>query len=362
LQTQLNFHQISQLPNRTVWIGDQEMLFFSGTAYLGLSQNEAFQQLVRQGQTEYGSVYGSSRNGNVQLAVYDQAEAKLAHWAGAAAALTLSSGMLAGQAVVRQLMVEGYKFVYSPDVHPAVWHLPVIDIPKMNFEAWAQSVIGQQSLVEKDAKIAIVTNSVNALRGELYDFSFLDKLPDNQTFTIVIDDSHGLGVTGLNGSGIFRQIRQKPNLRLIVTASLAKAMGVAGGVILSDSQTLKAIRSSAYFAGCSPIGPDHLHAYLHADPLYEQAQHKLSQNIQLFISQIADLKLFSYTDNYPVFYTERDDLYDFLTSNNILIYSFAYPKPTDKPNTRIIVSAWHEAEDILKLGQLCRRFVAADVL
>ncbi len=351
LQTQFNFHKVSQLPNRTVWIDGQEMLFFSGTAYLGLSQNEAFKRLIGQGQAEYGSVYGSSRNGNVQLAVYEQAETKLAAWAGTEAALTLSSGMLAGQAVVRQLMVEGYEFVYSPDVHPAVWHLPVIDIPKMNFETWATNI-----KPEHKPKIAIVTNSVDALRGELYDFSFLNNLPDNQSIIIVIDDSHGLGVTGLNGSGIFRQIAQKPNLRLIVTASLAKAMGVAGGVILSDSQTTKSIRSSTYFAGCSPIGPDHLHAYLNADELYEEAQRKLSKNIELFISHVSDLDLFNYTNNYPVFYTERDDLYTFMIQNNVLIYSFAYPKATDKPSTRIIVSAWHEAADILKLGQLCRAF------
>jgi 7-keto-8-aminopelargonate synthetase-like enzyme len=337
-------------------VGGQEMLFFSGTAYLGLSQNEAFQVLIRQGQTEYGSVYGSSRNGNVQLEIYDQAETKLAHWASSEAALTLSSGMLAGQAVVRQLMVEGYEFVYSPDVHPAVWHLPVIDIPKVSFDTWAKSVIGQLSLVNENTKIAIVTNSVNALRGELYDFSFLNHLPDNQPITVVIDDSHGLGVTGLNSSGIFRQIAQKPNLRLIVTASLAKAMGIAGGLILSDAKTLQSIRSSAYFAGCSPIGPDHLHAYLHADHLYEQTQCKLSENISLFISQIANLELFSYSGNYPVFYTEQDDLYDFLLQHNVLIYSFAYPKATDKPSTRVIVSAWHKADDILKLGQLCREF------
>jgi 7-keto-8-aminopelargonate synthetase-like enzyme len=165
-----------------------------------------------------------------------------------------------------------------------------------------------------------------------------------------------LGVTGPNGSGIFRQIAQKPNLRLIVTASLAKAMGVAGGVILSDIKTIQAIRSSAYFAGCSPIGPDHLHAYLYANDLYEQTQRKLSENILLFVNQVADLELFNYSDNYPVFYTERDDLYSFLLQHNVLIYSFAYPKATDKPSTRIIVSAWHEADDILKLGQLCRNF------
>ncbi|MCU0338963.1 MAG: pyridoxal phosphate-dependent aminotransferase family protein, partial [Spirosomaceae bacterium] len=115
---------IDHLPNRTIEIEGQDFLYFSGTSYLGLPQNPRFQSLVREGLAQYGSVYGSSRNGNLQLSIYAQAEARLAAWTGAEAALTLSSGMLAGQAAMRYLMLEGYQFFYSTDTHPAVWHLP----------------------------------------------------------------------------------------------------------------------------------------------------------------------------------------------------------------------------------------------
>jgi 8-amino-7-oxononanoate synthase len=132
-----NFHQINHLPSPTIEIEGQEYLYFSGTAYLGLPQDSGFQTLIQEGSHQYGSVYGSSRNGNLQLSIYEQAEAKLAVWTGAEAALTLSSGMLAGQAAIRELMLEGFEFVYSPDVHPAVWHLPQVEIPKCSFEVWS---------------------------------------------------------------------------------------------------------------------------------------------------------------------------------------------------------------------------------
>ncbi len=348
-----NVLNTNQLPNRTVDVGGQPFLYFSGTAYLGLSQNETFRALIEEGQKQYGTVYGSSRNGNIELGIYDEAEHKLAEWVGAGSALTMSSGMLAGQAVVRQLMLEGYNFVYSPDAHPAIWHLPQIEIPKLGFEEWAKSI----SKALPKLPVAIVSNSVDALRGKKYSFEWVNDLPLEVPIVLVIDDSHGLGITGQLGAGIYNQIPKRPNIRLIVTASLAKGMSLAGGVIFSDQQTLQSIRNSAYFGSCSPMAASHLYAYLNADELYEEARQKLAQNTAFFQRKVADLELFSFTENYPVCYTNHDNLYDFLLTKNMVVYSFAYPKPTDKANTRIIVSAWHSYEDIDRLGEACRDFV-----
>lgn len=370
-----NFHKISHLPGRTIDIDGQEYLYFSGTAYLGLPQNTAFQTLIQEGLYQYGSVYGSSRNGNLQLSIYEEAEAKLAVWAGAEASLTLSSGMLAGQAAIRQLMLEGYEFIYSPDVHPAVWHLPQVEIPKGSFEVWSEQfkVGSRQSSVyssqftdqppiinraanRHQSPICLVTNSVDALHGKLYDFGWVNDIPDEIEVVLLIDDSHGLGVTGEEGQGVWKRIPKRKNVRLIVTASLAKAMGLPGGVIFSDSDTIQRVRSTAYFGGCSPIAPDHLYAYLHAEALYKEAYVRLQANIQQFVDAIRDINLFSFTEGYPVFYTERDELYPFLLERGIFVYSFSYPKPTDKANTRVVICAWHTTEDIKKLSAACQEF------
>jgi len=347
-----NFHEINHLPNRTVRIDGHEYLYFSGTAYLGLSQNTAFQQLIREGLEQYGSVYGSSRNGNLQLEVYDKAEAQLADWTGAEAALTLSSGMLAGQAAIRYLMLEGCDFVYAPDVHPAVWHLPDIE-PFKTFTPPLEWLIRAPN----STKTCFVTNSVDALRGHLYDLDWIEQIPSQKKITVLIDDSHGIGVTGARYAGAWTRVKFPQNVRLIVTASLAKAMGLAGGVIFSDALTIQNIRHTAYFGGCSPIAPNQLHAYLQAGTLYAHAQEQLRQNIRLFTTYIQDLGLFSYTPDYPVFYTEHNNLYDYLLQNGVFIYSFSYPKPTDKANTRIVISTWHTHNDIEKLGLLIRQWV-----
>ena len=340
-------------PNRTVLVDGQEFLFFSGTAYLGLPANPAFQALVAQGQQQFGTAFGSSRNGNFQLGIYEQAEAQLAAWTGAGAALTTSSGMLAGQAVVRQLWADGFEFLYAPSTHPALWHLPTVDMPQKSFDDWAIGLKNKQAWARKTA---ILTNSLDALRGQRHDFEWVNDLPNDQEITLVVDDSHGIGITGINGSGVFGQLAQRENVRVIVTASLHKAMGIPGGVILSDTEISNTIRRSAYFSGCSPIAPAYLWAYTHAADLYAHAREKLNANVSFFREKTKNLHIFS-NEGFPVFYTEADALYDYLLTQNTLIYSFAYPKVTDKRNTRVVMSAWHGFDDLETLANQCAQWL-----
>ncbi len=338
---------ITQKPNRIIQIEGKEYLFFSGTSYLGLSQNADFQALILQGIENYGASYGSSRNSNLQLDIYEKTELKLAQFAKAPTSITLSSGMLAGQVVVNQLY--DHQFVYSPQNHPACWHKPTIESPKMSFKDWAEQLI--QNFPYSDKPIAIICNSVDALKNESMDFDWTMQLPDNQQITLFIDDSHGIGVMGENGEGIYSKIRVKSNIRLVVTASLHKAMGIVGGVVFSDKDFIQQIRECTYFSACSPITPAFMWAYLQSGDLYAAQLKKLRQNITLFNSQFADNELLMRQSNYPVYWTAQNDLYEKLLKQNILIYQFAYPAKTGPKNTRIVLSAWHEDADIERLAK-----------
>jgi 8-amino-7-oxononanoate synthase len=339
---------ISHLPNRTIEADGQEHLFFSGTSYLGMAQNVDFQRYMANSLPIYGTVFGVSRNGNLQLNIYQEAEAKLAQTATAPAALTVSSGMLAGQAVVRYLAAEaqrtGAKFVYGPGAHPALWRETETVLPNLSFLLWCNS------LTQRPARPCIIlTNALNPGQPELFSFDWVADLPVGQPITLVVDDSHGLGLMN-NGRGVWPQIPAHPNVRLIVTASLAKAMGMPGGVIFSDAETLASIRQTAFFAGCSPIPPAYLAAFCQADALYSQARQTLADRVALAEKLLLPTGLFRQECGYPVFYTDRDDLYPFLLENGIFIYSFAYPTAADKPTTRIIISAFHQPKDIHRLA------------
>ncbi len=346
---------IDQLPNRTIHHGGRDYLFFSGTAYLGVPQHPAFGQLLSEGIGRYGTAYGSSRNGNLRLGVYEAAEAKLASMITVpdgqpAAALTLSSGMMAGQLIINYLRSQGATFLYGPQTHPALWTDASVSLPQVSFGDWSAEVTNQvRRQPVTDRPVVILTNSIDAAHSAYFDFSWVADLPDDRSVTLVVDDSHGLGVLE-EGRGIWPQLPQKPAVRTLVTASMAKALGLPGGVVFADNGTLTELRQTAFFGACSPVPPAYLDAFLRANALYAEGRSRLRENLKLAEALLLPTGLFNHAKGYPVFFTEHNDLYPFLLERGIFIYSFAYPTPTDRANTRLVVSAFHTLDDIQTLA------------
>jgi 7-keto-8-aminopelargonate synthetase-like enzyme len=341
------------LPGRTVRLDGTEYRYFSGTSYLGMARNEAFMDLLRAGMDRYGANYASSRGGNLQLAVYDEAEDSLARFTGAPAALTVSSGMLAGQLVAKALPKDAL-LLYGPRTHPALWRRPG-DNYQAAWQPWADALPARVAQAP-EPEVVILTNALDPLQGEPYDFGWMERLPAGRPVTLVVDDSHGLGVTGRNGSGIFRQLQAFPHVRPVVIASLGKALGLPGGVVLGDEALRDAIRRMAYFGGASPVPPAYLHAFLRAGSLYDEARQRLSANIRHFTRLAAPTGLFRYQPDYPVFYTPANALCDFLREKHILISSFPYPTPDSPHLTRVILSSLHTGADIAYLGECIAAF------
>lgn len=346
---------IDHLPNRTIRHGGRDYLFFSGTAYLGLPQHPAFGQLLIEAIGRYGTAYGSSRNGNLRLDVYEKAEANLSDMVSApngqpAAALTVSSGMMAGQLIVNYLRSQGATFLYGPQTHPALWTDASVVLPQMSFVDWATEIVDQvRRLPATDSPTVILMNSIDAAHSAYFDFSWVADLPDDRPITLVVDDSHGLGVLGA-GRGIWPQLPRKSNVRTIVTASMAKALGLPGGVVFADVKTLADLRQTAFFGACSPVPPAYLEAFLRAGALYAEGRNRLAENLKLAEALLLPTGLFNHAKGYPIFFTEHDDLYAFLLEQGIFIYSFAYPTPTDRANTRLVISAFHTLDDIQTLA------------
>ena len=340
------------LPGRTIWLDGSERLYFSGTSYLGIGHNEAFRELLQEGIERYGTVYSSSRASNVQLSVYDEAEHLLASLTGADAALTFSSGFQAGQAVVQRLL-DRKTVLYAPGTHPAVWR-SATDAVHGNFASWAATITEQVLATSGD--VAIITNSLDPLLAQRHSFDWVTHLPEDRNITLLVDDSHGLGIIGAKGSGIFPSLRSlaKSTTVVMVVSSLGKAFGVPGGVVLGPTAYITDLKKSPFFTAGSPAPPAYFYALLRAQSLYQQAREQLFENVAYFQEQTSPLSIFRSIDQYPVFYTEDHSLATAIAPSCILS-SFPYPYPDSEPITRAIVSSLHRSEDLETLATLVRR-------
>ena len=219
--------KVNQFPDRIIEINNEDYLYFGGTAYLGLPTNPEFQKLLIKNILQWGTSYGSSRSANIQLIAYENGEQFLAKYIKADAAITVSSGMLAGKLAIEVLSPQTDCFFHFPDTHPAIKAINSLPF-------FIENKLNPRLLDATTEKITILTDSVPSFHIEPIDLSILNSIPSNKEITLVIDESHSLGILGTKGCGIFSTI-DLPNIkRKILVASLGKAFGLTGGVIASD--------------------------------------------------------------------------------------------------------------------------------
>jgi len=87
----------------------------------------------------------------------------------------------------------------------------------------------------------VVTESVFSTEGSLAPFDTINSLCEKYNAIPVIDDSHGIGVIGNNGSGVLSHFDIK-DYGGIYTASLGKALSATGGMIGGKASLIRYLR------------------------------------------------------------------------------------------------------------------------
>jgi 8-amino-7-oxononanoate synthase len=353
------------LPGRTVLTtsGDQ-YLYFSGTDYLGMGHHPIFNTYLNEGMEKYGLHYGSSRNNSLRLVVYEEAESALASFTGAPAALFVSSGMWAGQLVMKEIEnvvfqsdnTRSITYHYAPRVHPALWGKGY-EAHSNDWPAWAVQVT--EAILEDPGRVHIIcADAIGSPWVEAFDFSLFSRLSTNKNVWFVIDDSHSLGVNGQDGKGIYQHLHTLSFYNLIVVSSLNKALGLPAGVVLGSKKTLHCLRQSAWFAGASPPAPASVYALQKflQNGLYLSAYKTLQHHITYFSDCLKNKDLLTGITGYPVYCSHDPGLFIHLMSNHIFTSCFSYPSPDDAPVTRLAISALHLKEDLDRLAKVCNLY------
>jgi 8-amino-7-oxononanoate synthase len=362
----VHIYHTSKLPGRTVETTDgQEFLWFSGTDYLGMGHNEDLRNYLQAGTETFGNHYGSSRNNSLRLDIYDEAEKQLADFLQANAALIVSSGMWAGQLLVKEIenLVQGQSnpdtivFHYAPGVHPALWG-NTFQRTDLEWHEWAVRTV--QKINRSAAGVAhiICSDAVGSPIVKAFDFTLFNAL-ENPAW-LIIDESHSLGVLGTKGKGISSDIGKKLLPQTLVVSSLNKALGIPAGAIAGPKSIIEEIRRSPWFAGASPPAPAYAYALkkLLEDDKYAAAHALLMENIHYFNQRLAGNKLFESIAGYPVFCSTNAALFDHLLQNGVMASCFPYPSPADAPVTRIAIGSLHQKEDLDRLAEVCKQFIA----
>ncbi|TPG41574.1 aminotransferase class I/II-fold pyridoxal phosphate-dependent enzyme [Flavobacterium pectinovorum] len=338
---------VNQFPDRIIEIDQEQYLYFGGTAYLGLPANKAFQELVIKNIQQWGTTYGSSRSANIKLTAFKNGETFLAKHIKAESAVTVSSGMLAGKLVMDELKKQTDSFFHFPDNHPAIQvdnSLPVFINKKIN----------PRLLDSKSEKITILTDAVTGFQTQAIDLSVINEIPNQKEITLVIDESHSLGILGKNGCGIYSEINL-PVKRTIMVSSLGKAFGLTGGVIISDTSFINQMHHLSTFVSAAGMNPAFVQTLADAEDIYQIQHQKLLENLNYIDTILFKNDAVKFDKTYPLIYLKDGNLIEILKANKIIIASFKYQENADNLN-RIVITANHLIEDLDKLINIINEY------
>jgi len=327
------------IPGTEIQGNGSTYLYFGGTAYLGLQRDPEFLGLLSTGIRRLGSHWGASRVGNVKLPVYRTAERALASWMGSEACLTLSSGFLAARLVSEYFMRHKHPCFFSPNCHEAL--LPPGAVRQADWESLTQALRAHFRKRNPDLPVVFTDSMGGPGRpGPVWDL--LGQIPKN--CILVADDSHGIGISGPDGSGSWKPLEAMGFKELVLCGSLGKSLGITAGMLAGSARRLAEFEKTSFFAGASPAPPAGLWTFSEAlaTGMYQTKWEVLKSRMKYLQDRVGKLSCLISQQGYPVVSFRNPALVRHLLNKRILITDFQYPAEGETTSpSRIVVTAAH---------------------
>ncbi|MGQ7260979.1 8-amino-7-oxononanoate synthase [Vreelandella sp. V005] len=214
-------------------------LDFAGNDYLGLAQDPRVFEAQAEGARRYGAGAGASHLVSGHLEVHDALEEALARWTGRERALLFSTGYMANLGVL-QALADRHTAIFQDRLN----HASLIDGAALSGARSRRfhhhDAIDLESLLarsESPHKL-VVSDGVFSMDGDIADIATLVEVSQQHSAWLMIDDAHGVGVLGDNGSGCVGSTWSSADVPVLV-GTLGKALGTAGAFVAGDSALIE---------------------------------------------------------------------------------------------------------------------------
>jgi 7-keto-8-aminopelargonate synthetase-like enzyme len=230
------------LDGRTLSFDGQRLLNFGSCSYLGLELDRRMQLAVCEAVMRYGTQFSSSRT-YVQAPAYAELEARLGEVFGGHALVVPSTTM--GHATALPVLVgSGDAVIVDQQVH----HSVQMAVNHLRAQGTAVQMIRHSDLGELAAAIErtrihervwYLADGVYSMFADIAPLAEMARLLDDEPrLHLYVDDSHGVGWSGLHGRGPALELLGNHD-RLVVAASLNKSFAAAGAALVFPTEELK---------------------------------------------------------------------------------------------------------------------------
>ncbi len=213
--------------------------------YLGLTTHPKVKKAAKDAIERYGTSCTGSRFLNGTLALHEKLEKELAEFVSKDDALIFSTGMQVNLGTISALTGRSDVIILDKDDHASI-----VDGARLGYgkiERFRHNDIDHlervlQSIPENLGKL-IVVDGVFSMGGDLADLPAIIPLAKKYSARIMVDDAHGMGVTG-KGRGTAAQFGVGEEVDLIMS-TFSKSFASLGGFIAGDEDIIHFIKHTA---------------------------------------------------------------------------------------------------------------------
>lgn len=358
---------------RTRQVAKSNILDFAGNDYLGLSQDPRVCEAQAAGARRYGAGAGASHLVSGHLEIHDALEGALASWTGRERALLFSTGYMANIGVL-QALADRHTAIFQDRLN----HASLIDGATLSGARSRRfhhrDTDDLESLLSRSEPThkLVVSDGVFSMDGDIADIEALITAAQRHNAWLMVDDAHGIGVLGDNGSGCVGSTWGSVDVPILV-GTLGKALGTAGAFVAGDTQLIEHLtqfsRSYVYTTAQPPaIAAATLKALV---IVQEEPEHRtrLNANIAYFRREALGLGLplgTSATPIQPLILGDEARTLRWamrLQQQGLLVGAIRPPTvPNGEARLRITISARHTCSNIdhlLESLKRCQREEAA---
>ncbi|MCG9739067.1 8-amino-7-oxononanoate synthase [Shewanella insulae] len=252
---------------------------FASNDYLGLSQSPELIEALGEGARLYGVGSGASPLVTGYSDAHAELEQALCEATGHEAALLFSSGFSANSALMKTLLDKESVVVADKLIHASL--IDGLLESGAQLKRFAHNDLGAaKRLVDKHQPLAVVTESVFSMDGDLAPINELYGLAKGNGAWLIVDDAHGFGVLPQGGHN-----RVDASCCDIQIVTFGKALGCQGAAILGSNAGIDFLVAHARdYIYSTALSPASAHVALKAVSLTQDGERRgrLAQVIEAF--------------------------------------------------------------------------------
>ena len=229
-----------------VVIGGHRLLGFAGNDYLGLAAHPAPRAALLDAARRWGVGATAAHLLGGHRAPHAELQAALADWTGREAALLFTTGYMANVGVLDALLTRG-----DLCVQDKLNHASLLDGARLcgamlrRYPHADADAAARQLALRPETAALLASDGVFSMDGDVAPLRALAAQARVARATLLIDDAHGLGVSGPRGAGSVAAAELDARDVPVLIGTLGKALGTQGAFVAGPRALIEALAQFA---------------------------------------------------------------------------------------------------------------------